>query len=157
MKTPEDYLRNAIALAVENVESGRGGPFGALVVLDGEVVATGVNLVAASNDPTAHAEIVAIRAACAQRASFLLEDCDVYSSCEPCPMCLGAIYWSRARQLYFASTRGDAAEAGFSDQDIYSELSLAPPERSIQGIGMLREEGRTAFRKWAESPLKILY
>jgi guanine deaminase len=157
VEKPEIYVRKAIDLAIENVRLGRGGPFGALVLKDGKVIATGTNLVTSANDPTAHAEIVAIRAACASLASFELEGCEIYSSCEPCPMCLGAIYWSRAERFYFACGREDAARAQFDDSFIYDELNLSPGERSICGYQLSADEGREPFEEWAKNPLKIHY
>ena len=157
MKSNEDYLRQAIALAVENVSSGQGGPFGALVVKDKQVLASGTNLVTLTNDPTAHAEVMAIRAACQATGSHSLEGCDVYASCEPCPMCLGAIYWSRASNIYFASTREDAADAGFDDAAIYRELALPPELRRIRCVNLLRAEGKEAFLKWTASAMKEDY
>jgi tRNA(Arg) A34 adenosine deaminase TadA len=150
-------MRRAIALAVENVRAGRGGPFGAVVVRAGEVIAEGSNLVTSSNDPTAHAEIVAIRRACSTLGRFQLNDCEIYASCEPCPMCLGAIYWARLGRVWFASTREDAAAAGFDDQFLYDEIPRAAPQRALPASTLLREEGAAAFRVWAESPDKIAY
>ncbi|MBL8293510.1 MAG: nucleoside deaminase [Bryobacterales bacterium] len=151
------FIRRAIDLAVENVRLGRGGPFGAVIVHDGVVVAEGANLVTHSHDPTAHAEIVAIREACRIRQSFELRGCTIYSSCEPCPMCLGAIYWARLYRLVFASTRDDAAEAGFDDSFIYQQVPLAPDARSLPMTNLLREEGARAFQAWRQSPGHIAY
>jgi guanine deaminase len=156
-KKPEEWMEEAIRLAVENVKAGLGGPFGALVVKDGELIASGVNRVTSTNDPTAHAEVVAIRAACQQLASFQLTGCELYTSCEPCPMCLGAIFWARPARYYYACTREDAAAAGFDDAHIYDELKLAPGERSIPGERLLSEHGVRAFMAWAESTRKIEY
>jgi tRNA(Arg) A34 adenosine deaminase TadA len=153
----EDFMRHAINLAIENVRTGAGGPFGAVVVKAGEVVATGVNLVTSTNDPTAHAEVVAIRAACRTLNSFQLHDCDVYTNCEPCPMCLGAIYWARPARFYYACSRDDAASIFFDDEFIYDEFMLSPNERSIPGIRLLREEGLAAFETWTASKRRILY
>jgi tRNA(Arg) A34 adenosine deaminase TadA len=150
-------MQRAIELASENVRTGRGGPFGAVIVRGGEVVAEGVNLVTAHNDPTAHAEIVAIRRACETLGAFELRDCVMYASCEPCPMCLGAIYWARAARLYFAATREDAAAIGFDDSSIYSEIALPLAQRSIPASSLMRDEALTAFRLWEASPLKIRY
>jgi guanine deaminase len=150
-------MRRAIELAVENVRSGRGGPFGALVVKGGKVIASGVNLVTSSNDPTAHAEVVAIRAACQTLGSFQLDGCEIYTSCEPCPMCLAAIYWARPSAYYFACSREHAAEAGFDDKRIYEELALAPGQRSIPGHCLLPEAGLEPFTEWAQSADKIQY
>ena len=150
-------MEDAIRLAVENVKSGRGGPFGALVVLNGELVATGANCVTSKNDPTAHAEIVAIRAACAKLARFQLTDCELYTSCEPCPMCLGAIYWARPRLFYYASTKEQAAAAGFDDAYIYLQVSLPPANRSIPGSCLLPEAGQRPFLEWAKSATRVTY
>ena len=151
------WMRRAIELAVENVRTGRGGPFGALVIKGKEIVATGVNLVSSINDPTAHAEVVAIRAACQALNSFQLDGCEIYSSCEPCPMCLGAIYWARPAAYYFACSREHAAKAGFDDRRIYEELTLPPSRRSIPGHCLLPEAGLLPFAEWAQSVNKIRY
>ncbi len=135
-------------MAVENVNSGRGGPFAALVVKEGRVIGSGTNLVTSSNDPTAHAEIVAIRQACAALGSFQLEGCDVYATCEPCPMCLGAIYWARPARVFFGATAEDAAEAGFDDASIYRQLETPPEARRIPFSSILREEALECFRAW---------
>ena len=150
-------MRQAIALAVENVRAGRGGPFGALVVKDGQVIATGVNCVTTSHDPTAHAEIVAIRESCRQLSQHQLVGCDLYSSCEPCPMCLGAIYWARPRAYFFACTRESAAEAGFDDAFIYQQLHLDPAQRTIPGHCIMMDKGTAPFVEWAQSIQKIRY
>ncbi|HMF74467.1 MAG TPA: nucleoside deaminase [Bryobacteraceae bacterium] len=154
---PEYFLRQAIQLAVNNVRQRGGGPFGALVVKNGRVISTGVNSVTTTNDPTAHAEVVAIRAACQALQSFQLEGCEIYTSCEPCPMCLGAIYWSRASRFYFASNRDDAARASFDDALIYDELGLAPQVRSIPGYRLLAVEGLGPFVEWAQSQNNVTY
>lgn len=153
----DEWMRQAIALAVENVRFARGGPFGAIVVKDGQVIASGVNTVTASYDPTAHAEIVAIRAACQQLSAHQLSGCDLYCSCEPCPMCLGAIYWARPKAYYFACTRESAAEAGFDDAFIYDELQIDPAERSIPGHCLLTDKSTAPFVEWAQSIQKIRY
>jgi tRNA(Arg) A34 adenosine deaminase TadA len=119
----KEYMRKAIDLAIENVKNG-GGPFGAVIVKNGEIVSTGVNRVTANNDPTAHAEVGAIRAACEKLGTFMLDGCEIYSSCEPCPMCLGAIYWAHIDRLYYGCNKSDAADAGFDDSFIYKELEL---------------------------------
>jgi guanine deaminase len=150
-------MEEAIRLAVENVKAALGGPFGALEVKDGELVASGVNRVTATNDPTAHAEIGAIRAAGRQLASFQLTCCELYTSCEPCPMCLGAIFWARPARFYYACTREDAARAGFDDAHIYDELRWPPHDRSIPGERVLAEQGLRAFIEWAQSARKIEY
>lgn len=153
----EDWMRKAIRLAVENVASGRGGPFGALIVKEDQIVATGVNLVVASNDPTAHAEVVAIRAACQALQTYDLSGCELYTSCEPCPMCLGAVYWARPAAYYYACTRTHAAEIGFDDDLIYREIALAPAHRSIPGHCLMPDEGLQPFVEWAQSTRKTLY
>ena len=151
------FMRQAIALATENVTSGRGGPFGAVVVREGEVIATGVNLVTASNDPTAHAEVTAIRNACQSLATFQLDGCDVYTSCEPCPMCLAAIYWARCRTIYFGNTAEDAANAGFNDSFLYGEMKKSLSERAIPIVQMLPHEARVSFAAWRNASTKVVY
>lgn len=151
------FMARAIELAIENARSGRGGPFGAIVVKDGAILAEGTNRVTSANDPTAHAEIVAIRAACAKLGVFQLNGFDLYASCEPCPMCLGAIYWARPARVYFAGTAADASRVGFDDSLIYRELPLPPQQRSIPMVQMMREEALEAFRVWEEKPNKIPY
>jgi guanine deaminase len=153
----DSFMREAIERAVENVRSGRGGPFGAIVVKDGRVIATGANSVTASNDPTAHAEVNAIREACRALGTFQLAGCEIYTSCEPCPMCLGAIYWARPDRVYYAATAGDAAEAGFDDSFIYGELKCAHRERKIPFEPMMREAGLEPFREWAQKAGRIRY
>ena len=150
--TADELMARAIEMAVENARTGRGGPFAALVVKDGAVVASGVNLVVAANDPTAHAEIVAIRVACGTLGSFQLTGCEIYSSCEPCPMCLGAIYWARAARVYFGGTRADAAAAGFDDSLVYSEVAAPIGERRIPMIPLMRAEAQRAFAAWEANP-----
>jgi guanine deaminase len=151
------FMARAIQLSIDGVNSGRGGPFGAVIVRDGRIIAEGANQVTSTNDPTAHAEILAIRRACEKLRVFELKDCELYTSCEPCPMCLGAIYWARLSRIYFASTAEDAAKAGFDDSFIYSELKQARAQRSIPTIQMMREEALAGFRAWAEKPDKIPY
>ncbi len=153
----ETFLRRAIDLAVENVRQGLGGPFGALVVKDGEVIASGSNRVTTSNDPTAHAEIVAIRAACQKVGAFGLDGCDIYTSCEPCPMCLGAIYWARIKAFYFAGNQQDAARGQFDDSFIYSELHKPVEGRTIPGYRLLAAEGFRPFEEWLKSQRKVPY
>lgn len=150
-------MEQAIALAIENVRAGGGGPFAALVVRGGSMVASGANRVTAMLDPTAHAEIVAIRAACQKLRNFELRDCELYTTCEPCPMCMGAIYWARLAKVYYANTRDDAATIGFDDSLIYDQLRLAPGDRKIPMVQMMREEALEAFREWEKSPLKKRY
>jgi guanine deaminase len=149
-------MERAIALAVENVRSG-GGPFGAVIVKDGKILSEAANRVTLTNDPTAHAEMVAIREACKKSETFHLTDCELYSSCEPCPMCLGAIYWARLARVYFASTDADAAKAGFDDSFIYRELQLPHLHRKIPMIQLMREESLAAFRAWEQKPDKTNY
>jgi guanine deaminase len=151
------FMARAIQLSIENVYSGRGGPFGAVVVKDGVVIAEGSNQVTSTKDPTAHAEVVAIRAACRNLALFDLEGCEIYCSCEPCPMCLGAIYWARLSRIYFANADQDASKIGFDDSLIYRELALPHAERKIPMIQMMREEALEAFRAWQNKPDKIDY
>jgi len=155
--TPEQFMSRAIAIAAGNAASGAGGPFGAIVVCRGEIVAEGVNLVTSTNDPTAHAEVVAIRRACAARVSFQLHDCELYTSCEPCPMCLGAIYWARPAAIYYAGTHRDAAAAGFDDSFIYQQTRMAPGERAIPMKRLLAEAGEEPFRSWLENQARVPY
>lgn len=152
----EQFMRQAIALAKDNQDHG-GGPFGAVIVKDGEVIATGTNRVTASNDPTAHAEVNAIRKACERLHSFSLEGCEIYSSCEPCPMCLGAIYWAHIDRLYYGANKGDAANAGFDDAFIYKEIEIPPTSRRLKTRELLAVEAREVFRYWAEKTDKIEY
>ena len=151
------FMRDAIELSRANVREGKGGPFAAVVVKDGVVLARGTNLVTSTNDPTAHAEIVAIREACRALGSFQLEGCDIYTTCEPCPMCLGAIYWARPRTVFFANTQDDAAEIGFDDRFIYYEFSLPHSDRRIPMNQILHDEALTAFREWMEKVDKTPY
>ena len=150
-------MRKVIDLAVENVRSERGGPFGALVVKENRVIASGVNSVAASSDPTAHAEVAAIGAACHKLGIFQLHECELYASREPCLMCLGAIYWARPRAFYFASSRHAAAAAGFDDGRIYDELGMAPEARFIPGYYVVPGRSGEPFDEWARSASKVLY
>ena len=150
------FMARAIALSMESVNSG-GGPFGAVVVRDRKIVAEGCNQVTAKNDPTAHAEVVAIRQACGKLGVFELKDCELYTSCEPCPMCLGAIYWARLSRIYFANTAEDAAKIGFDDSFIYRELTLPYAQRRISATQIMREEALAAFRSWVAKPDKISY
>lgn len=141
-------MQRAISLAIQNVQSGCGGPFAALVVEDGKIIAEGTNRVTSANDPTAHAEIVAIREACRTLGKFQLSGCDLYTTCEPCPMCLGAIYWARPERIVYASTAADAATAGFDDAFIYEEIRRPPHERRIPTVQILRQESLAAFQAW---------
>ncbi|WP_165820672.1 nucleoside deaminase [Pontibacter virosus] len=151
------FMREAIKLSIDKMEAGFGGPFGAVVVRNGQIIARGYNNVLATNDPTAHAEVDAIRKACQALGNFQLTDCELYTSCEPCPMCLGAIYWARPRKVYYANSKDDAAEAGFDDQFIYNEIEKNAPERSIPMEQMLREEAQEAFKRWAMKEDKRVY
>ncbi|MGQ9805730.1 MAG: nucleoside deaminase [Chlorobiales bacterium] len=150
-------MREAIRLSLENVKLGTGGPFAALVARNGEIIATGTNQVTSLNDPTAHAEIMAIRNACRTLQSFNLSGCDLYTTCEPCPMCLGAIYWAHLDRIYFGNTRTDAAEIGFDDAFIYNEISLDLSKRKIPTLPLLRDEALAAFRAWQHSTTKKPY
>ena len=151
------FLERAIALAESNVLSNTGGPFGAVIVRSGSIIAEGQNMVTLSNDPTAHAEIVAIRQACQAVGKFSLEGCDIYCSCEPCPMCLSAIYWARLSGVYFAATKEDAADAGFDDSFLYREVVLPLAERSILAMNDLRAEGQRPMQLWKKAVAKTLY
>lgn len=150
-------MARAIQLSIDNVVSGQGGPFGAVIVRNGEIICEGVNRVTAEKDPTAHAEITAIRQACAKLQVFELTDCEIYCSCEPCPMCLGAIYWARLEKVYFANLASDASKIGFDDSFIYREIGQALPNRSIPMIPMMREQALAAFQAWEQKPNKIRY
>ena len=154
---PEDHMRRAIALSLEMMRSGKGGPFGAVVVKAGEIVAEGFNQVTSSNDPTAHAEVVAIRRACQALGTFDLTGCEIYTSCEPCPMCLSAIYWARLGRIYYANDRHDAAAVGFRDDFLYHEIPLPLSQRSIPTLPLLRAEGQAAFAEWDLKPDKVRY
>jgi tRNA(Arg) A34 adenosine deaminase TadA len=150
-------METAIQLSLENVRGGLGGPFAALVVRDGAVLATGTNQVTTWQDPTAHAEIVAIRAACQAVRDFQLGGCELYSTCEPCPMCMGAIYWARLRKVYYANTRADATRIGFDDSFIYNQLALPLAKRDIPMVQLMREQALDVFEEWKRSPNKIRY
>lgn len=151
------FMARAIELSIENVRSGRGGPFAAVVVRDSEIIAEGVNQVISTNDPTAQAEIVAIREACKKLADFELKDCELYTTCEPCPMCLGAIYWARPARVYFANTAEDAAKIGFDDRLIYKEAARPLSQRKIPMIPLMREQASKAFRAWEDKADKTSY
>ena len=150
-------MARAIQLAIDNVRSGRGGPFAAVVVRDGAIVAEGTNQVIALNDPTAHAEIVAIRGACKALQTFQLDGCEIYATCEPCPMCLGAIYWARLARVYFGALAKDAAAAGFDDGFIYRELNLPQSGRQIPFQSLMREESLACFREWLAKQDRVHY
>lgn len=150
-------MKRAIELALENVKLNQGGPFGAVIVRDGEIVAEGYNIVTSSCDPTAHAEVTAIRRAAAALGQFHLGGCEIYTSCEPCPMCLGAIYWAHLDRIYFGCTHKDAADVGFDDSAIYQEMRRSLNERKIPIIGMDREAAMVAFDAWRVSIAKVEY
>lgn len=153
----DDFMREAIRLSLENVQTGRGGPFGCVVVKDGQIIARGYNQVTTANDPTCHAEVDAIRKACQALGTFQLDGCDLYTSCEPCPMCLGAIYWARPARVFYANTKVDAAHIGFDDQFIYEELDKPLAKRALPMTQLLRDEALAGFRAWAESATKTEY
>lgn len=153
----ERYMGMAIALAEKNVKDGSGGPFGAVIVKDGKIVAQSSNSVTSTNDPTAHAEVSAIRLAAKELNSFDLSGCVIYTSCEPCPMCLGAIYWARISKIYYAGTRDDAEEIGFDDKFIYRELNRPAEKRQLPSVQIMREESLEVFRKWSTSEGRIGY
>ena len=155
--TNEDFIQRALDLALECVRANKGGPFGAVIARNGAIVAEGWNEVTSTNDPTAHAELVAIRLACAKLGTFNLSDCEIYASCEPCPMCLGAVYWARLRKLYYANTREAAAAIGFDDEFIYREMPLAPATRRIPGVHLHTRHSHVPFAEWAAKPDKIRY
>ena len=152
----QQFMQQAIDLSVENVKNG-GGPFGAVIVKDGKVVATGVNRVTANNDPTAHAEVSAIRAACQQVHDSSLKGCTIYTSCEPCPMCLAAIYWAGIDRIYYGNTKEDAESINFGDKFIYEEIWRKPEERSIPTRMLMRDQALRAFRDWENKPDKVEY
>ena len=154
--TREELMREAIRLSEDNVRNG-GGPFGAVIARDGEIVGTGTNRVTPDCDPTAHAEVNAIRAAASRLGTFDLSGCEIYSSCEPCPMCLGAIYWAHLDRLYYGNDKQDAAGIGFDDAFIYRELDLKPDDRSLKSERLLSDEAAAAFREWAAKPDKVEY
>jgi tRNA(Arg) A34 adenosine deaminase TadA len=152
-----DYMREAIRLASEGASSGRGGPFGCVVVRRGEIVGRGNNGVTSTNDPTAHAEVTAIRDACARLQTFQLNDCELYTSCEPCPMCLAAIYWARIPTVFYGNGRDDAAAIGFDDAFIYEQVALPPEQRTVAMKPLLRDEALTSFRLWQAKTDKTRY
>ncbi|RLD59970.1 MAG: tRNA-specific adenosine deaminase [Bacteroidetes bacterium] len=153
----QKFMQEAIWLAQENLDKKNGGPFGAVVVKNGKIIGKGVNTVTTNNDPTAHAEVNAIRDACKNIESFQLDDCEIYSSCEPCPMCPGAIYWARPAKLYFAATKDDAASAGFDDSEIYREIALPKENRKIPTEQILQKEARQVFTQWVNMDNKTEY
>ena len=152
-----EFMGHAVDLAIRKMRENHGGPFGAVIVRDGKVVAEGWNQVTSTNDPTAHAEIVAIRGACASLKTFVLEGCDIFSNCEPCPMCLGAIYWARIGRIFYCSTRADAARIGFDDDLIYREIALPPHTRQVPALQLKHERSDFVFQEWARSPDKLRY
>ena len=152
-----EFMKQAIRLATENVTSGRGGPFGAVVVKDGVVIATGSNQVTAANDPTAHAEVTAIRNACQVLGTFKLDGCEVYTSCEPCPMCLAALYWSRCEAIFYGNNAADAAKVGFDDSFLYEEVSKPLDQRAIPISCLCKNEAWESFAEWEKSPFKVDY
>ena len=158
MEAPNpDFMREAIRLSIEKMQAGYGGPFGAVVVKNGVIIARGFNQVTSTNDPTCHAEVDAIRKACAALGSFQLDDCDLYTSCEPCPMCLGAIYWARPRRVFYGNSKQDAAAVGFDDQFIYDEIEKPLAQRQITMTELLRDEASAGFRAWEAHEVKNKY
>ena len=157
MKEHEKFMRMAIELSGQNIKGIAGGPLGAVVVKNGQVVAGSANQVVQQNDPTAHAEVTAIRRACQRLGTYNLEGCVIYTSCEPCPMCLGAIYWAHIDTIYYGNTKADAAEIGFDDHFIYKELELPMDQRKLQIIPLLRDEAISVFKLWADSESKKDY
>jgi len=151
------FMKRAITMAEKGVDANAGGPFGCVIVKDDKIVAEGFNRVTSTNDPTAHAEVVAIRKACKKLKSFQLDDCVIYTSCEPCPMCFGAIYWARPKRVYFACTKTDAAKIDFDDQFIYDELEKKIDDRNIQFVRLMRKDALPVFEKWAEKTTKTKY
>lgn len=151
------FMKKAIELARSNIENLKGGPFGAVIVKDGKIIGEGCNQVIANNDPTAHAEIIAIREACKNLSTYQLAGCEIYTSCEPCPMCLGAIYWARPDKIYYAATRTDAEFANFDDSFIYKEVSLPSNQRKIPSEQLLKNESRAVFEDWNKLNIKIDY
>jgi guanine deaminase len=152
-----EFMREAIALSKSNVENGTGGPFGAIIVKDGKMIAKSANLVTTTNDPTAHAEVSAIRLACKELNTFNLEGSVIYTSCEPCPMCLGAIYWAHLDKIYYANSKKDAADIGFDDAFIYEEIDLHPSKRKLVAEQILNQEALTVFEMWTKSRQKTDY
>lgn len=150
-------MQRAISLSIDSVEKHHGGPFGAVIVKDGEIIAEGFNQVTANNDPTAHAEVVAIRNACQKLGVFHLQGCEIYTSCEPCPMCLSAIYWANLDQIYYANTKVDAANINFADDFIYQELDRPVANRKLSMTQLMRDEAMVAFHKWSQKSDKISY
>lgn len=157
MSNSEAFMKEAIRLSEEVLHTGKGGPFGCVIVKNGAIVGRGSNKVTIDNDPTAHAEVVAIRNACKEMNTFQLDDCELYTSCEPCPMCLSAIYWARIPTVYYGNDRVDAAKIGFDDDFIYQQVPLAPEKRAIKMSSYLRDAAQVAFKGWAAKTDKIKY
>jgi guanine deaminase len=157
MSKHEEFMQMAIELSVNNVTQGQGGPFGAVIVKDGKLIAASANKVVPTNDPTAHAEVSAIRIACQELNTYILSGCEIYTSCEPCPMCLAAIYWARIDKIYYANTKVDAAAIGFDDHFIYQELDKPIEKRQLPIIQLMRDEALSAFKLWSESEGKTDY
>jgi guanine deaminase len=157
MSNHEKFMRMAIELSEYNVKQGQGGPFGAVIVKEGMVIARSSNRVVPTNDPTAHAEVSAIRLACQELETYSLEGCVIYTSCEPCPMCLSAIYWAHIDEIYYANDKSDAAKIGFDDQFIYDEIACKMADRKIQHVQLLRDEAQGAFKLWETSETKTDY
>ena len=157
MPLPNTFMQEAIRLSFETMRNNTGGPFGAVIVKDGKIIATGFNKVVSSNDPTAHAEVVAIREACKVLNDFQLNGCEIYTSCEPCPMCMAAIYWARPDKVYYANSKTDAAEIGFDDDFIYQEIALPYTERKIPILRIMEKEALEAFKEWSNKNDKIHY
>ncbi|MEO5911481.1 MAG: nucleoside deaminase [Pelobium sp.] len=157
MNTHEEFMREAITLSKNNVVKGLGGPFGAVIVKEGKIIAKSANTVTTTNDPTAHAEVSTIRLACKELNTFNLAGCVIYTSCEPCPMCLGAIYWAKLDKIYYANTKSDAAEIGFNDAFIYEELDLKPENRKLKAEQILADEAIEVFKMWGSYETKIDY
>ncbi len=153
----QQFMQAAIDLARKGMNSNTGGPFGCVIVKNDKIIGRGCNSVSTHNDPTAHAEVVAIRDACTHLQSFQLEGCEIYTSCEPCPMCMGAIYWARPSKVYYAATRHDAANAGFDDSMIYQELTTPVDKRQIEMINIEREKSCEVFKEWDDKPDKVAY
>ena len=156
-ETEREFMRRAVRLSAERMREGAGGPFGAVIVKDGKVIAEGWNKVTSSNDPTAHAEVVAIRLACETLGAFSLDGCDIYASCEPCPMCLAAIYWARIGRIFSANTRDEAAAIGFDDEFLYREIPKPIEERSIPTKHLAIPEAKAVFAEWEKKPDKVPY
>ena len=157
MNNKEQFMLEAVKAALKGMQDNEGGPFGCVIVKDGKIIGRGNNKVTSSNDPTAHAEVTAIRDACKHLNSFQLDGCEIYTSCEPCPMCLGAIYWARPDKVYFGSNQEDAANIGFDDEFIYKEIALPYEKRSIPFVQFGRDIALEAFKKWEEKEDKTLY